>query len=280
MRGNQPLAPLKPPAVYQGAKQKIAGKILDVIDPKLEQPFWDLCCGSGAITCELLNRGFKPEQITMVDSGPWALFWQEISDGSFDINRLRTLIARLPKDPNAIGFFLKGLAAGAKTWDAPTFLLLQAGSYRCKAVGFNRNPLDSYGLDGTFKLPGVNGDGLRPHASEILSRVEALMERGRGLNVLRLDVREVHIPPGATVYVDPPYSGTTGYAGKLDGWKPNRPVWMSEGKPLGPTCYLIQQGRETNFRKHAADEWITLLLPTEFIRRVNGAADYVLPSEA
>lgn len=225
----------------------------------------------------------------MVDSGPWALLWQEIANGTFDIERLRKLARKVPDDKRAAGYFLKGLASGAKAWDAPTFLLLQAGSYRCKAVGFEADSLASYGNDGTFKLPGVNGDGLRPNASEIVRRVEALIEHCQGLNVLQLDVKQARIwdssssgSIGATVYCDPPYQGTTGYAAKgdlLERWKRKGPVWVSEGKPLGPKAYRIQEGRQTNFRKHASEEWITYLEPSEFISGAMSLADNVLATE-
>lgn len=39
---------MKPPVSYQGGKVRLASRILDTINPS--QPFYDLCCGSGAIS--------------------------------------------------------------------------------------------------------------------------------------------------------------------------------------------------------------------------------------
>ena len=61
------------PCSYQGGKQRLAKKIVDIIFEQNEinedTKFYDLCCGSGAITLELINRGIHPSNITMVDRG-------------------------------------------------------------------------------------------------------------------------------------------------------------------------------------------------------------------
>ena len=62
---------LAPPCTYQGGKQRVSKEIIDYIFNSVpvnkNTKFFDLCCGSGAITIELLNRGIKPKNITMLD---------------------------------------------------------------------------------------------------------------------------------------------------------------------------------------------------------------------
>ena len=51
---------LKVPCSYQGGKQRIAPQIVDNLIEASNSSnsfFYDLCCGSGAISIELVNRG-------------------------------------------------------------------------------------------------------------------------------------------------------------------------------------------------------------------------------
>lgn len=69
---------LIPPCSYQGGKQRLAKEIVDVIFDRNfitdNTKFYDLCCGSGAISLELINRGVNPENIIMLDVGVWVIF--------------------------------------------------------------------------------------------------------------------------------------------------------------------------------------------------------------
>lgn len=66
------------PCAYQGGKQRISKDIVDIIFNKCyidkNTKFFDLCCGSGAFSIELINRGILPENITMVDAGCFGAF--------------------------------------------------------------------------------------------------------------------------------------------------------------------------------------------------------------
>jgi methylase of polypeptide subunit release factors len=66
---------LLPPTSYQGGKQFYASLIINqIINNELIYPekneihFYDLCCGSGAIFLEMMNRGLAPTNITVLDS--------------------------------------------------------------------------------------------------------------------------------------------------------------------------------------------------------------------
>lgn len=54
---------LIPPCTYQGGKQRYAKQIVDIMFKENNicenTKFYDLCCGSGAITLEIINRGIS-----------------------------------------------------------------------------------------------------------------------------------------------------------------------------------------------------------------------------
>ena len=74
-------AKILPPCSYQGGKQRVSKEIVDFIFDtviiKNDTKFFDLCCGSGVITLELISMGIKPENITkgikIVDIADWLL---------------------------------------------------------------------------------------------------------------------------------------------------------------------------------------------------------------
>ena len=86
------------PVTYQGAKHRYAAAIIDQINPRFDEPFYDLCCGSGTVSIELLNRGFNPKLLYMVDSGPWGSFWYSVGKGIFNLNRFPKCSIRFPID--------------------------------------------------------------------------------------------------------------------------------------------------------------------------------------
>lgn len=121
---------LHAPTAYKGGKTRMAPAILDQIELKKDSIFCDLCCGSGAVSMELINRGFPPEQIVMVEQGPFGLFWEMIGKGTFDLDRLYYYIAQIPDDPTKIKDCLKRLASSKVNEDVIyIFLILQAGSF-------------------------------------------------------------------------------------------------------------------------------------------------------
>jgi site-specific DNA-adenine methylase len=64
------LSELTIPCAYQGGKQRIAKPIVSIIKQYIKDDntqFYDLCCGSGAVSIELVNQGFNPANIHMVE---------------------------------------------------------------------------------------------------------------------------------------------------------------------------------------------------------------------
>lgn len=72
---------LEIPCSYQGGKQRLAKQIVDIMLSDNENcfkntqkaQFYDICCGSGSVSIEMMNRGIKRENIHMVD-----FFWVNI----------------------------------------------------------------------------------------------------------------------------------------------------------------------------------------------------------
>ena len=92
---------LIPPCSYQGGKQRLAKQIVDIIFEQNEindnTKFYDLCCGSGAITLELINRGVNPKNITMVDASMWGKLWEAIANNEFKLDIFKNEIDKLPE---------------------------------------------------------------------------------------------------------------------------------------------------------------------------------------
>lgn len=104
---------LEIPCSYQGGKQRLAKQIVDIFYEENnindDTKFYDLCCGSGAVSLELINRGFNSNNITMIDNGCFGQFWQDIAKDEFELNVFREEIDKLPSIEN-IQSYLKELS--------------------------------------------------------------------------------------------------------------------------------------------------------------------------
>src|SRR5690606_7107161 len=102
------------PCSYQGGKCRLASKTVDIFFEENEinddTHFCDLCCGSGAISIELINRGSNPLNITMIDKSPWGLFWQKIGNGEFSTDAFKLYIDDIPKDISKIKSYVETMA--------------------------------------------------------------------------------------------------------------------------------------------------------------------------
>ena len=104
---------LRVPCSYQGGKQRIASQIVDVILeslPSENTQFYDLCCGSGAISIELVNRGIDPKSISMLDISSWGTFWSAIGSNTFNMDIFDHLLAELPDSQKDFKKYLSELS--------------------------------------------------------------------------------------------------------------------------------------------------------------------------
>lgn len=150
---------LEIPCSYQGGKQRLAKQIVDIfyeennIDDATK--FYDLCCGSGAVSLELINRGFNPNNITMIDNGCFGQFWQDIANDEFKLNVFREEIDKLPSLEN-IQSYLKELSNQQVDEDKMVYhyLLLQAGAFGSKQIWIENGRITHSGIIG-FQLQQV-----------------------------------------------------------------------------------------------------------------------------
>src|SRR3546814_8464395 len=105
---------LRVPCAYQGGKQRVAAQIVDLLlgaNPGPNTRFYDLCCGSTAVSIELVQRGIEPSRIFMLDISSWGVFWTAICSGTFDMDVFDQFRSALPSDKRNLQSHLLALAA-------------------------------------------------------------------------------------------------------------------------------------------------------------------------
>jgi hypothetical protein len=274
---------LEPPVTYQGGKTRIASAIADLLLAELKpgQDVCDLCCGCGAVSLALVRKGLAPNRITMVDVGPWGDFWEKVGVGTFDLVYFRELVASLPKDPRHIKMSLEGLAKtdASRSLAVYAFLLLQAGSFGGKPVSIEGRKWRVHGFR-DYWLPTATSNRrshvnpMMPMPETLLSRVEEIVVRMRGVRGFQKDVNNAIVRKGSLVYIDPVYAGlTSGYASdfgvvKSARWRADMEdcvVLVSEAKPLGKEAVKLAgpraKGGVSGKRAKAHEEWVTWFRP-------------------
>lgn len=280
---------LEIPCSYQGGKQRLAKQIVDIFyaenEINDETKFYDLCCGSGAVSLELINRGFNPNNIIMIDNGCFGQFWQDIANDEFELNVFREEIDKLPSLGN-IQSYLKELSNQPidKEKMVYHYLLLQAGAFGSKQVyiegdrwivpGFRRYWLPT---EKSNRKSPVNP--MMPMPETLYSRVEKIVNQISGCiiaskenvfqTVYRLDEEWESGNKNVIVYIDPPYSNTTGYKESFDIYELERQIWnhvpiyISEGYEMkgAKYTYLLSKGRTKgnisgDVKKKPVEEWL------------------------
>lgn len=272
---------------YQGGKQRVAGEIVDkLLEPSLsnnqDTKFYDLCCGSGAITIELISRGIQPSHITMLDLSPWGAFWDAVGRKAFDMARFAELIDSVPSDKRLVKSFLTDLAKMPVGEDeAMVYPLLQAGSFGGKQI-WNANGRWQNAFFRDYWEPTPNSirrspaNPLQPSAKNLYRRVERIVEDCAGLECLRTDVSSVSelvLSRDSVVYIDPPYRNSTGYGFGFDldtfigafRVSHDAPLFVSEGRPLTTDSTRLAfdgaKGGISGSKSGKHEEWLTRFDP-------------------
>lgn len=252
---------LKAPLSYQGGKQKLATKIVDVLMAKKYDAYVDVCCGSGAISIELINRGVLSENIYMFDGGPIGAFWQMISEGTFSIDEFEAAIEKIPKDKDLIKSYLDNLStiefdyAGEVIYE---YLILQTGAFGGKQIWdkdgkFINTSFRNYWLPkpGTSRQSPVNP--MMPMPETLLENVKEIVVQMGGIRATHTLVDNINLQfiadnhKSICIYVDPPYTGTTGYGlnfdldNFIDRAKNFGDVYVSEYRPLSPNHVILHK---------------------------------------
>lgn len=203
--------------------------------------FYDLCCGTGAITLRLLSpfaeslpmmgrkadfatsildlmdlRGVRPDRIVMADCGPWGEFWRVVAE-----SQRGEAVARVIEGFAGDGDDLFAvLSIEAPPHDsiafAAAFACLQTANASGRAVQVSDQRWKTHGYAHLTDSARDKGFPERLRKRQVADRVRSFA----GLDwpptrVITCDLRYAQIEPefGDVVVVDPPYKGTTGYHG-------------------------------------------------------------------
>ena len=280
---------LEIPCSYQGGKQRLAKQIVDIFYKENnindDTKFFDLCCGSGAISLELVNRGFNPNNITMIDNGCFGQFWQDIANGEFDLDIFKREIENLPNLEN-IQSYLKKLSDLPVDEDKMVYhyLLLQAGAFGSKQIWiennrWKNNTFRSYWLPTETSNRRSPVNPMMPMPNTLYNRVEAIVEQLSGSiiasresvfdAVYRIDEERNKGNKNIIIYIDPPYANTTGYKETFDIYSlegqiwSTSPIYISEGYKMqgASESYLLSVGRTKGnisgeAKKKPTEEWL------------------------
>ena len=280
---------LEIPCSYQGGKQRLAKQIVDIFYKENnindDTKFFDLCCGSGAISLELINRGFNPNNITMIDNGCFGQFWQDIANGEFDLDIFKREIENLPNLEN-IQSYLKKLSDLPVDEDKMVYhyLLLQAGAFGSKQIWiennrWKNNTFRSYWLPTETSNRRSPVNPMMPMPNTLYNRVEAIVKQLSGSiiasresvfdAVYRIDEERNKGNKNIIIYIDPPYANTTGYKETFDIYSlegqiwSTSPIYISEGYKMqgASESYLLSVGRTKGnisgeAKKKPTEEWL------------------------
>lgn len=277
------------PIPIKGCKARIAHRIIDWLPLRHEPMFHDLCCGSGAVSIALVEMGYDPKKIVMVDASPWGDFWRLIGTGLFRVNRFRNFINLIPTDKRRQRKFLMRFStewrqAWVDEYDSHVslyhdylyaWLILQAASFSGQVVDWQNHSFHFHGLRKYRKGHPV----FKPSLKTLAKRVEFLVYRMTGVTGFQAHVHEHaeqtwNHTPGTNhiVYLDPPYSNvgnptskSRDYPYQVNTWefvtRLHHPTYVSYYRKVSPTAVLISSGnknRISNMRggPHSRQEWL------------------------
>lgn len=272
---------LRVPCAYQGGKQRVAAQIANLLLEANRSPtasFYDLCCGSAAVSIELVKRGIEPSRIHMLDISSWGAFWTAICSGTFNLAVFCKYLSDLPSDKHAFKAHMQALAAlPVEQNEAELYPLLQACSFGGKQIWRNGDRWANACFRDFWQPTATSvrrspANPMQPSPTELRRRIFALAEHMRGANCLHMDITTMisrPIPADSVVYVDPPYKNTTGYAFGFDIALFVRefrsvcqaPLFVSEGVPLNSEAVLLDfvgaKGGISGVRQGKHQEWIS-----------------------
>lgn len=275
---------LKPPCSYQGGKARLSSRIVDEIFENSATDdntvFYDMCCGSGAITLELIGRGVHPSNIVMVDMGMFGAFWNSIANDEFILEDLKKEIDKLP-DVEDIQGYLKDLAKETVDDDLAIYqyLLLQSGSFGSKQIWVEDNEWKNASFRSYWKPTPTSSrrspvNPMMPMPNTLLDRVSSIVDALGGIiNAIQSDINDISwdFDSNSIVYIDPPYKETTGYGfefdylGFVDKYSDKCDIYISEKEIVGDPkkSIALSKGRSKggingSKKKKSNEEWLNL----------------------
>lgn len=272
---------LRVPCAYQGGKQRVAAQIVDILleaAPSSNSQFYDLCCGSGAVSIELVNRGVDPSRICMLDISSWGTFWSAIGSGMFNMGTFDRFLSELPDDKRDLKAYISALSAlPVGDSEVELYPVLQACSFGGKQIWRNGDRwvntcFRDYWQPTETSIRRSPANPMQPSPTELRKRINALVNGMKGVTCLNMDIMSLLSNPlssNAVVYIDPPYKSTTSYAFGFDVTAfINRfrevnqvPLFVSEGAPLCDNALMLEfggaKGGISGIRKGKHQEWLS-----------------------
>lgn len=261
----------------------MSAQIADVLlgaAPNENSRFFDLCCGSGAISVELVNRGVPPERITMLDSSSWGAFWAAIGAGAFRVEVFEKHLARVPADKRRVKAYMTELSCQHPAeFEAEIYPILQSCSFGGKQLWWDGGAWKNaffrdYWQPTATSVRRSPANPMQPRPEELLRRIREITQRMAGVNGMRADIADIldsGVPPDSVVYIDPPYSGTTNYGFDFDildfaqAFRVHNgaALFVSEGRPLSKDAIELRfggaNGGISGSRANKHREWLTRL---------------------
>jgi hypothetical protein len=247
---------------------------LDIIKP--EDHFYDLCCGSGAISIELINRGFDPSRIVMLDSSPWGLFWYHVGYGIFNLDKFKNFLLEIPENKYEIPLYMKQLFLQKPKEEDIVYLfpILQASTFGGASVWLS--PQGEWRKGGGFRSfwqPKKEGqhatNPMMPMPDTLYGRVSKICHEMRGVCGLHRDIKNFFPAHGGKVYIDPAYEGTHQYGNSFNIFEIvndlkhlNVEIFVSEAKPLSDISWKISEeikGGMHGAAKTKREEWLSYM---------------------
>ena len=276
------------PCSYQGGKQRLAKQIVDIIyqqnDITEDTRFYDLCCGSGSISIEMVNRGFYDSNITMVDASPWGEFYKGVGDLTFSPDVFKLYIDDIPKDITKIKDYAKEVLKrpaneGMFCNMVYKFLILQACAFGSSATWVKNNEWKKAGGLRDYWLPTETSNRkspvnpMMPMPNTLFERVENICANMDNVVGICDDVMNIEIEENSIVYLDPPYKNTQDYGYSLDYDKliykikniKGVKLYVSEGYKMegAKEHILLSKGRSkgninAKINKKPTEEWLNI----------------------
>ena len=273
------------PCTYQGAKQRVSKQIVDYIVSTTKvtrfTKIYDLCCGSGAITLEFLNRGISPEQVVMCDCCSWGKFYDLIGRGCFDIETFYKYSKDVPRDKSLIQDYIKSLSKGSVDDDeAYVYLLLQAASFGGRQIYVKDNKWCNTSFRDYWQPTETSKrrspvNPMQPMIDVLEERVEKISIHCKGLKCYNTDIFDmlpiIEKDTGyKIVYIDPPYTFTSGYAHNFDYQLfihelrkvSDCPIFISEKEPVFEESVQLNfsgdKGGISGNKKTKNQEWLSV----------------------
>jgi len=272
---------MRVPCAYQGGKQRIVTQIVDHLlkaAPGPNSRFYDLCCGSAAVSIELVNRGVDPSRIWMLDISSWGSFWSAIGSGTFKMDVFDQFLSELPSDKRDFKAHMSAISAlPVGNHEVELYPVLQASSFGGKQIWRNGERwanacFRDYWEPTATSIRRSPANPMQPSPTELRRRIEALVNGMKGVTCLNMDIMTIlsdPFPSNAVVYLDPPYQSTTRYAFGFDVSSfINRfrevnqaPLFVSEGIPLNDNALMLTfggpKGGISGTRKRKHQEWLS-----------------------